>query len=206
MAKANNISKIKKPQQQRSIEKREHILVVGLDLICKKGYYHTNTAEIAAAAGVSTGIIYRYFPNKKAILIEGIQHLMHIMMEPITQKLLTLANDEDSYFTFSTILDELLLSHRSIQNTHTAFETLAVTDSDLRETLYSIEEQVTQTLADIFTSMGKPTPHMHERLHLIYNLIEEYCHNVCFHPKNCLDYSYYKDLIIRTIITTLNQE
>ena len=51
---------IREPIQKRSIEKKEKIIEAGFDLICEKGYYNTNTAEIAKAAGVSTGIVYQY--------------------------------------------------------------------------------------------------------------------------------------------------
>ena len=38
---------IRKPIQKRSIEKKEKIIESGFELICEKGYYNTNTAEIA---------------------------------------------------------------------------------------------------------------------------------------------------------------
>ena len=49
------------PIQKRSIEKKQKILDAGFELFCKKGYYKTNTIEIAKHAGVSTGAFYRLF-------------------------------------------------------------------------------------------------------------------------------------------------
>ena len=66
-------SDIRKPIQKRSIETKDKILKAGFDLICEKGYYNTNTAEIAKAANVSTGIVYQYFKDKHDILMESIQ-------------------------------------------------------------------------------------------------------------------------------------
>ena len=60
---------IRKPIQKRSIEKKGKIIESGFELICEKGYYNTNTAEIAKNAGVSTGIVYQYF--KDAIRIRN---------------------------------------------------------------------------------------------------------------------------------------
>lgn len=40
-------SEIREPIQKRSIEKKEKIIQAGFELICEKGYYNTNTAEIA---------------------------------------------------------------------------------------------------------------------------------------------------------------
>ena len=65
-------SDIRKPIQKRSIETKEKILKAGFELICEKGYYNTNTAEIAKAANVSTGIVYQYFKDKHDILIESL--------------------------------------------------------------------------------------------------------------------------------------
>jgi hypothetical protein len=47
----SNLS-IRKPMQKRSIEKKIKIIKAGLDLFCKKGFYNTNTVEIAKTAGV----------------------------------------------------------------------------------------------------------------------------------------------------------
>ena len=64
---------IREPIQKRSIQKKESIISKGFELICQKGYYNTNTAEIAKAAGVSTGIVYQYFKDKHDILIAGLE-------------------------------------------------------------------------------------------------------------------------------------
>ena len=64
---------IREPIQKRSIEKKEKIIESGFELICEKGYYNTNTAEIAKNAGVSTGIVYQYFKDKHDILIDALK-------------------------------------------------------------------------------------------------------------------------------------
>ena len=64
---------IKQDKENKGFEKKEKIINAGFDLICQKGYYNTNTAEIAKSAGVSTGIIYQYFKDKHDILIAGVE-------------------------------------------------------------------------------------------------------------------------------------
>ena len=51
-------TKTREPQQKRSIEKKNRIIEIGFRLMCEKGYQNTTTADIAKAAGDSTGIIY----------------------------------------------------------------------------------------------------------------------------------------------------
>ena len=65
-------SEIREPKQMRSIETKEKIIEAGFELICNDGYYKTNTSKIAKKAGVSTGIVYQYFKDKKDILLSGL--------------------------------------------------------------------------------------------------------------------------------------
>ena len=60
------------PQQKRSAQKKQAIIQAGYTLFCQQGYYQTNTAQIARAAGVSVGIVYSYFHDKKDILWEAV--------------------------------------------------------------------------------------------------------------------------------------
>ena len=76
---------IREPIQKRSIEKKQNIIKYGFELICEKGYHNTNTAEIAKAAGVSTGIIYQYFNDKRDIFLRGIEQYSKSLLFPISE-------------------------------------------------------------------------------------------------------------------------
>ncbi|MBC3889535.1 TetR family transcriptional regulator [Acetobacterium paludosum] len=56
--------------QERTIVNRKKILDSAQQLFNTKGYYNTNTKEIAKLAGVSTGSFYNYFPDKLSIFQE----------------------------------------------------------------------------------------------------------------------------------------
>ena len=49
---------------------RSRILRSALQLFARKGYDGTTTKDLAAAAGVAEGTLFRHFTNKKAILVE----------------------------------------------------------------------------------------------------------------------------------------
>ena len=53
-----------------SIDKRRAILTAALELIAANGFHGAPTAMIAAAAGVGTGTIYRYFADKDVLIEE----------------------------------------------------------------------------------------------------------------------------------------
>ena len=48
---------------------REHLYAVAMRLIAERGYEATTLRDIAREAGVSVGLLYRYFPGKQAIVI-----------------------------------------------------------------------------------------------------------------------------------------
>lgn len=49
-------------------EKQENIILVALHLFAENGYAATPTSKIAKKAGVSEGLIFRHFGNKKGLL------------------------------------------------------------------------------------------------------------------------------------------
>ena len=55
--------------------KRKAILKAGMEVIAEDGFHQAKIAKIAELAGVATGSIYRYFPNKEAIIIVILEQL-----------------------------------------------------------------------------------------------------------------------------------
>ncbi len=55
---------------QTEEDTRTKILQAALQLFARRGYDGTTTKDLAKSAGVAEGTLFRYFPNKKAILIE----------------------------------------------------------------------------------------------------------------------------------------
>lgn len=49
-------------------DKKENILNAALELFANEGYNAVSTSKIAKVAGVSEGLIFRHFENKKALL------------------------------------------------------------------------------------------------------------------------------------------
>ncbi len=62
----------KSEEQYKEIrEKRKaEILSVALQLFAKQGYHRTSISEIAQKAGISKGLLYNYFKDKKDLLIQ----------------------------------------------------------------------------------------------------------------------------------------
>ena len=63
-----DVSMRRTPQQARSQQRVDLILDVAADIFAEVGYESATTNAIAERAGVSIGSLYRYFPDKDAIL------------------------------------------------------------------------------------------------------------------------------------------
>ncbi len=48
---------------------RQKLYATAIRLIAERGYEQTTLREVADAAGVSVGLLYRYFPNKRAVML-----------------------------------------------------------------------------------------------------------------------------------------
>lgn len=67
-------------------EKRERILNAAINEFAHKGYKYASTNEIVLAAGISKGLIFHYFKNKKQLFLFLYDYLMEIMEKEYFQK------------------------------------------------------------------------------------------------------------------------
>jgi len=58
----------KQATQARAVSTVDAILKATARILVKEGYHHTSTNKVAAAAGVSIGSLYQYFPSKEALV------------------------------------------------------------------------------------------------------------------------------------------
>ena len=74
-----------KPPQSEA-ETRIRILQAAQRLFARQGYDGTTTRDLAQAAGVAEGTLFRHFPNKKAILVEvATQGWVEILTDLLTE-------------------------------------------------------------------------------------------------------------------------
>jgi TetR/AcrR family transcriptional regulator len=67
-------------------EKRERILNAAIKEFAQKGYKNASTNEIVKEAGISKGLIFHYFKNKKQLYLFLYDYLMEIISEEYFQK------------------------------------------------------------------------------------------------------------------------
>ncbi|MDJ0897519.1 MAG: TetR/AcrR family transcriptional regulator [Xenococcus sp. MO_188.B8] len=144
-----------RPSSPTSTEEdiRERILQAALKLFARKGYDGTTTKDLANAAKVAEGTLFRYFPSKKAILIEvATSGWIEILTD-----LLTELSEMGSYQAISQVM------RRRMINMHENADLLRVCfieaqhHSELRERIQSeVIEKMTDVAEAFFeTAMSK---------------------------------------------------
>jgi AcrR family transcriptional regulator len=74
------------PLSSSESETRTRILKSALRLFSRQGYDGTTTRDLAEAANIAEGTLFRHFPNKKAILIEvATQGWVEILTDLLTE-------------------------------------------------------------------------------------------------------------------------
>jgi AcrR family transcriptional regulator len=81
----------KRPRQQRSKATVDTILEATARVLIKQGFDGLSTNAVAAAAGVSIGSLYQYFPNKEALVTAVIDRHMEEMNTAIFAELTRVA-------------------------------------------------------------------------------------------------------------------
>ncbi|RSK54703.1 TetR/AcrR family transcriptional regulator [Bacillus canaveralius] len=61
-------------------EKRERIINAAINEFAQKGYENSSTNEIVKKAGISKGLLFHYFTNKKGLYLFLYGHLVDILM------------------------------------------------------------------------------------------------------------------------------
>ena len=85
----------KTPQQQRSRQTVERILLAGQQILAADGYSSFSTNRVADAAGVSPGSLYQYFPDKASIIDVILDRYWTRVADRVTAALSAHLADED---------------------------------------------------------------------------------------------------------------
>jgi len=202
-----NTNNIREPIQKRSIEKKEKIIEAGFDLICKKGYYNTNTAEIAKAAGVSTGIVYQYFRDKHDILIAGIKIYANDIFYPmlnVTSDIIINKNNIKSIL--KDMINKFIENHKLSQSAHEEIMSMTHSDKEIAAFFQEHEMFMTKKIADILIKNGFDNQDLYEKVHISINLIDDLCHEIVYHKHSELNYEIMIDLVINLIMLQFSKK
>ena len=194
------------PKQKRAIEKKEKIIDAGFKLICKHGYYNTNTKEIAMKAGVSTGIVYQYFKDKYDIFMEGLEKYGDSIFFPmleIKEKDFDLDNFDK---TLRKMIKEYINNHKVSKVAHEEITSMIHSNKDVARYFYKREIETTNYIKNIMTNKGLKDDNLSEKVHIMIGLIDNLCHEVIYHKHKEMNYDKMTDLVINNIINLFKEK
>ena len=194
---------IRNPIQKRSIEKKQNIIRYGFELICEKGYHNTNTAEIAKAAGVSTGIVYQYFNDKRDIFLQGIEQYSKSLLFPINEVLSKNTENFDLETEFNNVIKTLIKNHKLSEAAHEEIYALQHSDPEVAKIFFNQEIEATNKLIEVLENNNIKTDNINEKAHLIISMIDNLCHETVYHKHKNMDYDAMKSIVIKSIINLL---
>lgn len=198
------VNDIREPKQKRSIEKKEKIVDAGWKLITKNGYHNTNTAEIAAHANVSTGIIYQYFKDKHDILISGINKYGDQIFYPMLKDLKL---DKENFLnSIKNMIEEYIKDHKISSKAHEEIMSMVHSDSEVAAYFYKREMNLTNNIYQMLLENNINSKNLKEKVHIIIGLIDNLCHEVVYHKHKELNYDVMIDIVINNINKLINEE
>lgn len=198
------MSEIRIPTQKRSIEKRNKIIEKGFELMCNNGYYNTNTNEIAKYTGVSTGIIYQYFNDKKDIFMAGVENYANKIMYPMLNILKTQKIDLNNLDEIlSDMIDNFIKSHTISKKAHEELMAMSHLDEDVKNIFKNSELEMTNKIVSLLENNEITTNHLKEKVHIIIGVIDNLCHEIVYHKHEQLNYDIMKKEVIKLITSML---
>lgn len=192
---------VREPKQERSIEKKNKIVKAGFELFSKVGYYNTNTAQIAKHAGVSTGIVYGYFKDKRDILLDVLEIYVATAFAPVMDMINNLTAPLNLQSLASHVLDGAIEIHKSNANIHEALHSMSHSDEAVNNKFIALEDEITLTIAKKITSLGVDMPDINERIHFAMDVVQSFSHEYVYDHHTYIDYDAMRKIVENTIVS-----
>lgn len=190
---------VREPQQERSIEKKNKIIQAGYELFSETGYYGTNTQEIAKRAGVSTGIVYGYFKDKRDILVCA----LNIYLKKVSGALMEVMREIEAPFEIDAIaervIDTTIAIHKENAKMHNTLHSLASSDEIVQNEFLKLEKHITEKISERLKELGVSCENLGERVHVAMNVVQSFAHEYVFDNHGYIDYSAMRKIVIAVV-------
>lgn len=189
---------IREPRQKRSIEKKTKIIKAGLDLFCEKGFYHTNTVEIAKTAGVSTGTVYSYFKDKKDIYNASFEYFLDSYLRPLLDELKNLPKPVDVQVLIDKCIDLFINLYVNSKQTINELGIMQESNPEIMQYFAAYEDMILTALVNAFDNPNITKRNLTEKMYLLYTLADILGQEYTFHYHQSINLD-----VLRKQITTM---
>ncbi|EQA47122.1 transcriptional regulator, TetR family [Leptospira broomii serovar Hurstbridge str. 5399] len=98
------------PQAERILS----ILQTSLPLFAQEGLEGTRTSSLCKSAGISVGLIYRYFPSKQDLFAEVLEYCLRLSNDPFRNAVFNLEPGSDAIaFLINTFITDIFSKHKN---------------------------------------------------------------------------------------------
>ena len=192
---------IRQPKQQRSIDKKERIIKAAYELFSEKGYHSTVTSDIAKRAGVSTGIVYGYFADKRDILFYVLKIYIRETATPVMDYFTTVTQKVSLEEMFDNIITLTQSIHQKSANLHSMLHSLAFVNEDINEEFLSLEKHITVSASQKLNELGYYPERAEEKVHIAMNVIQDYAHEAIYDRHDYIDYDAMRKDVINLLVS-----
>ena len=157
--------------QTRALETRERILMAALRLYADKGYHNTTVDEVAKSTGLSVGTAYRYFKDKKELLLAALTYGFTHVAEFVNVSETDLTNGglEQALLAFEDF-------HGRFRALHEELEGLRHADADVAKLYHGFTENALKRLHAGLPAEMRERAHSFEDLRIAVGIMENHCH------------------------------
>lgn len=198
------MTKTRVPTQKRSIEKREKIVRAGFDLFCEKGYYKTNTAEIAKYAGVSTGALYSYFEDKRQIFIESFHQHLDMISSALLQQLTSLPELLDLSTFIEKWIEVYIDLYAKSNHALVQLRLVIVDDEEINHHFSDLENTYFSNIAAILRTRGITCDDLFEKVYVSCILIDSLRQEKTSFSHNGLNFEILQEQVKQNILNMLS--
>ena len=144
----------RKTQKERKKETRNKILNAAYKLFCEKGYYKTNTKEIAKFADIAIGSFYLYYKDKKDVLLDLINQYYISALKNITNTKNSLkSSNKKKYHIFEIVIDEIINMYKKSPELFQELEIIKKSEPEIKKHLLQIKKCIQDNFLFILESL-----------------------------------------------------
>ena len=145
---------VRKPRTESQAETREHLLDAAGPLFELGGFHRTSVAEIARAAGYTTGAIYSNFPRKEDLALAVLERNAAADWQRLDVELAKSTDLTDRLVAVIIWRRRLLATHEPIGILHLELCLYALKDAQLRAALAASQRDQQRRVAQILEQVA----------------------------------------------------
>jgi AcrR family transcriptional regulator len=180
------VREVRKPVQQRSINKRKQLIDAAISLIKEKGFLAIGIRDIVSKANMSIGTYYSYFKDKNDIFREVITILsidyFEAFVAEVKAKMSKTKNIEELVYFMITNLQEKFTNNLYL---YREVQILALTDESFNVMYNNFRLQRAKSLSDVMWHHFKNRIALRDpdaAMIVMFKFVEEITKHIVFNP------------------------